>query len=92
MSDALFKKIVQELIHENLGHVFLEFMCQNEPLMDEDLFKKIRYIKDKGRTGIITMVVTNGSLFTEEKIHELEQSGLDILKLQCRCSNGGDLS
>lgn len=79
MSDALFKKIIEELIHENLGHVFLEFMCQNEPLMDEDLFKKIRYIKDKGRTGIITMVVTNGSLFTEEKIHELERSGLDIL-------------
>lgn len=79
MSDALFKKIVQELIDNNLGHVFLEFMCQNEPLMDKDLFKKIRYIKDKGQTGIITMVVTNGSLFTEEKIHELEQSGLDIL-------------
>ena len=79
MSDALFKKIVNELIDENLGHVFLEFMCQNEPLLDEDLFQKIRYIKSKGRTGIITMVVTNGSLFTEEKIHKLEESGLDIL-------------
>lgn len=79
MSDALFKKIVEELKNENLGHVFLEFMCQNEPLTDKDLFKKIRYIKEIGRTGIITMVVTNGSLFTEEKIHELEQSGLDIL-------------
>ena len=79
MSDALFKKIVQEIIDEKSGHVFLEFMCQNEPLLDKDLFKKIRYAKDMGETGIITMVVTNGSLFTEEKIHELEQSGLDIL-------------
>jgi len=54
-------------------------MCQNEPLMDKDLFKKIQYVKKRGRKGIITMVVTNGSLFTEEKIEELEESGLDIL-------------
>ena len=54
-------------------------MCQNEPLMDKDLFKKIRLVKEIGRKGIITMVVTNGKLFTTKKINELEGSGLDIL-------------
>jgi radical SAM protein with 4Fe4S-binding SPASM domain len=54
-------------------------MCQNEPLMDKDLFKKIRLVKEIGRKGIITMVVTNGNLFTTKKTNELEDSGLDIL-------------
>ena len=78
MTDNLFKKIIKEITSQNkfsMIHLYL----QNEPLLDEDIFKKIRLIKKESKGLTATCIVTNGSLFNDEKIRELEESGNHIL-------------
>lgn len=79
MSDKLFEKIISEIINEEKSATMIFMYLQNEPLMDENLFKKIRLIKDQSKGKIITGILTNGSLFTEKKIKELENSGNDFI-------------
>jgi len=79
MSDKLFKKIISEIIKELKSNTIIFLYLQNEPLMDGNIFKKIRLIKDQSKGKIITGLLTNGSLFTEKKIKELENSGIDFI-------------
>lgn len=78
MSDNLFKKIIDEIFHESASPSII-LSLQNEPFLDNELFAKIKYIKNKGGKKAQTIVVTNGSLLTNEKIKELENSDLDSL-------------
>lgn len=79
LSDKLFKKIIKEIIQEQLKFTYIYLFLQNEPLMDKDIFKKLRLIKRLSNGKIKTGLVTNGSLFTKEKVKEIEQFELDEL-------------
>jgi wyosine [tRNA(Phe)-imidazoG37] synthetase (radical SAM superfamily) len=78
MSDKIFKKIIDEISNEK-GIKCIVLHLQNEPLLDNDIFQKIQLIKKIVKGNIITFFVTNGSLFSDEKISELEHSELDEL-------------
>jgi MoaA/NifB/PqqE/SkfB family radical SAM enzyme len=49
-----------------------------EPLLHRDLFKMIRYLR---RRRIRSVVVTNGTLLSDEVINEIFRSGLDVLNV-----------
>ena len=78
MSDSLFKKIIMEIGDQN-EFSFVHLYLQNEPLMDAKIFEKIKFIKKISNGTIATGIVTNGSLFTDEKIKQLIESGNDII-------------
>lgn len=79
ISERLFDKIIKEIIEENQRPRYIDLYLQNEPLMDKNIFKKISRVKEMGEKLISTVLVSNGSLFEDEKIKELEKSGLDLL-------------
>lgn len=56
-----------------LGAGFATF-AGGEPLIYEDIFKVIRYCRDQ---GLITGIVTNGTLITDDVAKKLADSGID---------------
>jgi radical SAM protein with 4Fe4S-binding SPASM domain len=74
MSFENFKKIYEQIptIKD------LQLNGLGEPLLNEDIFKMIKYAKEKGSTVVMT---SNCELMTKEKAKELVKSGLDILKI-----------
>ena len=62
MSDELFKKIIQEIVKESKTTLVLLYL-QNEPLIDDELFQKIKLIKKLSNGVIATSFITNGVLF-----------------------------
>ena len=79
MSNSLFEKIIEEISQDRLKFKYIYLFLQNEPLMDKDIFKKIRLIKKISNRKIKTGLVTNGTLFTNEKVKELEKSEINEL-------------
>ncbi|UCD13338.1 MAG: SPASM domain-containing protein [Thermoplasmatales archaeon] len=77
MSNRLFEKIIKEISQEQLKFTYINLFLQNEPLMDKDIFKKIGLIKKISGGKIKTGLVTNGTIFSNEKIKELEKSKID---------------
>jgi radical SAM protein with 4Fe4S-binding SPASM domain len=77
MSNKLYKKIIKEISEEHLTFTSVYPYLQNEPLMDTDIFNKIKLIKKLSNGKISTVLVTNGSLLTDKKIEELIQSRVD---------------
>ena len=81
ISDTLFKKIITEIISESRSGTIILPYLQNEPLMDKNIFKKIKLIKDLGKGKITTGILTNGSLFNNEMIKDLEKFGNDFITI-----------
>jgi radical SAM protein with 4Fe4S-binding SPASM domain len=79
LSDTVFDKIIKEIVQQQLKFTYIYLFLQNEPLMDKDIFKRCKLIKTTSKGKIKTGLVTNGSLFTKDKIDELVQSGIDEL-------------
>ena len=79
MSDTLFKKIIDEISREKSSLTYILLYLQNEPLLDNDIFRKIKLIKQMNNGLIRTKLITNGTLLTPDKIKELEESKLDDL-------------
>jgi radical SAM protein with 4Fe4S-binding SPASM domain len=79
MSDTVFDKIIREIVQHKLKFTYIYLFLQNEPLIDKDIFKRFKLIKTISKGKIKTGLVTNGSLFTKEKIEDLVQSELDEL-------------
>ena len=77
MSDKLYEKIVKEISDEYLRFTTVYPYLQNEPLMDADIFNKLKLIKKLSNGQISTGLVTNGSLLTDKKIEELVKSEVD---------------
>ena len=75
MDWAVIEKIANEISQWNkLRKVVL--MLQNEPLLDKDFFKVVRYLKSvRPQTEIFT--ATNGSLLNESVVKEIVECGLD---------------
>jgi len=75
MKYELFTKIIDDIkgkMHQ------VELLGQGEPLLHKDLPKMIKYAKDNGFT---TSTISNGVLLKEEKMRNLIDAGLDILKI-----------
>lgn len=77
MSNRLYEKIIKEISQQHLTYTSVYPYLQNEPLLDTDIFNKIKLIKKLSNGQISTGLVTNGSLLTENKIDELVKSGVD---------------
>lgn len=79
MSWELYTKIIDEASQYNLQRCALLLM--NEPLLDHDLPRKIRYAKDRFPERTEVMITSNGSVLSDEKIKGLIDSGLDRIKI-----------
>lgn len=82
MNDELFKKIILELVEGQKlikKRIEVNLMLQNEPFLDKNLIKKIRFIKQFDNFFVTTL--TNGSLLNKDTISDLETSGIDLLTI-----------
>lgn len=80
MSDGLFRKIIDECAeYEETREIC--FALQNEPLMDRDLFRRIRYVRQTMGDRPLVVVITNGSLLSPGRIEEMLKDPPDILKI-----------
>lgn len=73
-----YEKIVDECVKFPTLQMFTP-MLQNEPLLDRDLCREIRYFKDKDGGRVPVFVVSNGYLLTPDRIKDIVDSGLDHL-------------
>lgn len=72
----------QKIVDECVSFPSLKFftpMLQNEPLLDKDICKAVRYFKEKSGGKVPIFIVTNGYLLTPSLIRQLVDSGLDHL-------------
>jgi len=81
ISNELFEKIINEIVQHSKSsrYTYIHMYLQNEPILDKDIFRKLRYIKDKSKENVITGLTTNGTLLTPDKIPDLISSDLDEL-------------
>jgi MoaA/NifB/PqqE/SkfB family radical SAM enzyme len=72
----------QKIVNECVSFPSLKYftpMLQNEPLLDKDICKGIRYFKEKSGGKVPIFIVTNGYLLTPPLMKQLVDSGLDHL-------------
>lgn len=74
MDMGLYKKIVDELA-EHKQTFIISLFFSGEPLLDKDIFERIKYAKDKGI--FFVRINTNAMLLDDEKSKKLLESGLD---------------
>ena len=72
-----YKSIVDECVTFPTLQMFTP-MLQNEPLIDRDLYKAIRYFR-KSAGRIPVFIITNGYLLTSNMVKGAVDSGLDHL-------------
>ena len=80
MDRGLFNRIAREAASDPRLKG-LALVLQNEPLRDPDLAGKIRYFQALNKTNVIVFIVTNGMLLVPERVHELIESGLDMMHI-----------
>ncbi|RLC21966.1 MAG: hypothetical protein DRI57_01080 [Deltaproteobacteria bacterium] len=77
MDFGLYKKIIDEIAHENPSSIVRPFNS-GEPLLRKDMEKMIRYAKDKGVKYV--SINTNGTLLNEKRAYKILDSGLDHIE------------
>ena len=75
----LFKKIVDECAMHEMSRV--NPFSQNEPLIDREIAERVAYIKEKCGDRVTSLIISNGSLLTEQLMHRFIDAGLDRLKI-----------
>lgn len=71
-----FTKLIDEcLSHEDFKEIILDL--QNEPLLDNELVRRVRYIKTKSSRKIFVGMTTNGILLTKNIFLNLVDAGID---------------
>lgn len=73
----LLEKVCNELSEIDYSG-YIGFSLYNEPLLDENLSRKISVVKKK-LPRAHTQVITNGDLLSSTKLQQLESAGLDLL-------------
>ena len=73
MDFELYKRIIDECAARHVYSIKLSW--RGEPLMNPDLFKMIKYTKEKGIKDVAFL--TNVERFNDDKIRELTESGVD---------------
>jgi radical SAM protein with 4Fe4S-binding SPASM domain len=69
MAHSLFRKIIDDCTEmPNLQHV--QILGLGEPLIDPDLFNKLRYVQEK-LPNVTIWLYTNGSLLTDDVVEKL---------------------
>jgi MoaA/NifB/PqqE/SkfB family radical SAM enzyme len=74
MSFELFTRIVDQV--PNIARVVLHGV--GEPMLVKDLFRMVRYLKDRGTYVLFN---TNGTLLSPKKFQDIIDSGLDELRV-----------
>ncbi len=72
----LYRKIIDECADYRMWRISPYLM--NEPLLDPEIGRRIRYISDRKRFPTYTKINTNSSLLTEEMALQILESDLDI--------------
>ena len=76
MEDSLFKKIIDNLADIDFkGRIMPDI--NNEPLLDEKIFQRINYIREKLGDNVTIFIETNGKLLTLEKVYKFFEAGID---------------
>ena len=78
MSNALFCDILDKVLAETDQYDTVTFSGMGEPLLDSLLVEKVEYVKSKGMRALL---LTNGLLLTDSKFAELEEAGLDSVRV-----------
>jgi len=82
MDWELFRKIIDESTAHSIRRISPYLM--NEPLLDRDIGKKIKYIAEsRGLDSFLIKINTNASLLDEEMAQSLIESGLDRIHFSC---------
>ena len=79
MDWSLFKKIVNECAKHEMSSV--NPFSQNEPLIDKEIAERVAYIKEKCGDRVTSLIISNGSLLTEQLMHSFIDAGLDRIKI-----------
>lgn len=75
----LFRKVVDDLVPYRDQIVQVDLFGLGEPLLDKNVFERIRYTKEKGLKGI--GISTNADLMNDAMQKELLESGVDTVIL-----------
>ncbi|HDY87177.1 MAG TPA: radical SAM protein, partial [bacterium] len=78
MSFDLFKTLFDKINKETAQYNTLTFPGMGEPLLDKSLNQKIEYAKKK---HFNVLMLTNASMLTMDKFKELENLGLDSIRV-----------
>jgi len=77
MTEENFKKIVDKFLPYVSKIKFVSLWELGEPLLDNGLFEKVKYLKKHGFEN--TAIATNADLLNEEKQRKLLKSGIDTI-------------
>lgn len=80
ISFELFKLLFDKVILETNQYNTLTFPGMGEPLLDKTLNKKIEYAKNR-KKDLSILILTNGSLLTVKKFKELENLGVNSVRV-----------
>jgi len=86
MNFDLYKKIILECKPNKVGQILPFFL--NEPLLNKDLFKYIKFAKENSKA--IVKIFTNGSLLDEKTADKLIESKIDQVIFSFNGSNKED--
>ena len=76
MPMSLFQKIIDDGCENGFRQVTLHLW--GEPLLDNLIFDRIAYVKEKGMSTTFT---SNATLLTSDKIEAILESGLDVIRI-----------
>lgn len=89
MSDDTFERIVQQISQFKQPIKSISFIGTGEPLMHKKLPEMISRIKKQNLAERI-LIVTNGTLLTEETSKKLIDAGVDVIKISVNGLNADD--
>ena len=89
MSLENFKFLIDKILDNTKQFICVSFAGIGEPLIDETLEDKVKYISDK---GLKTSIVTNASLLDNDRLSKLRDSGLNILRISLHGSTPGNFA
>ncbi|MBV8166000.1 MAG: radical SAM protein, partial [Alphaproteobacteria bacterium] len=79
MSDALYKKVADEIIAHRDWVKFVDLQRAGEPLLDKKIYERVAYMKDGGVKFVA--ITTNASGLTEDNARKLLAAGIDEVML-----------
>ena len=79
MSDTLFRKVIDEIAGYRDWVKFVDLQRSGEPLMDRQIYDRVKYCKDGGLRFVA--LTTNASGLTERNARRLLEGGIDEVML-----------
>lgn len=79
MTDNIFYKIVNDCKKQKIKHSQIFLHKEGEPLLDNQIYEKIKYIKNEIGVNNEIGINTNAMLLSKENSKKLLSSGLDVI-------------